>query len=83
MAEIIKKERIQIKNGNLKKLCKKSHISIDRLQKELKLNSDLLYKFDRGDRTITWEMWEEINKTLENVNKLATSVKQWKKEQNK
>lgn len=81
MAEIIKKERIQIKNGDLKKLCKKNNTSVDRVQKELKLNSDLLYKFDRGERTITWEMWEEINKTLKNINKLAQSMKDWKAQQ--
>ena len=68
MAEIIKKEVIKIKNGDLTKLCKNYGTTINKLCKELKLNPDLLYKFDRGEKTIKWEVWEKLtNNLLNNV----------------
>lgn len=60
MAEIIKKEKIQIENGNLKKLCKRYNKTIIELAKITGYTEDLLYKFDRGEKSLNFEAWKKI-----------------------
>ena len=64
MAEIIKKEIIKIRNGDLSRMCKKHKTSIPKVAEELNLNMDLLYKFNKGERTLRYTTWEKILKHL-------------------
>lgn len=68
MAEIIKKESIKVKNGNLDRLCKNHNTTIYGIAKDLNLNPDLLGKFNRGERTLKWKTWELINNHLQKIN---------------
>lgn len=67
MATIIRKELIKIKNGDLNKLCRKNKETINNIAKTLNLNSDHLYKFDRGEKTIQFKVWQKITNHLEDV----------------
>ena len=60
MAEIIKKEIIKINNGDLKRMCIRKNVSIPTVAAFVSVSDDLLYRFDRGERTISLDLWEKI-----------------------
>ena len=64
MAKIINKKVIEICNGDLKRLCETHRTSVPKVAEALKLNQDHLYKFDRGEKTIRLEVWNDITKYL-------------------
>lgn len=67
MAEIIRKEVIKLRNGELKRLCKKKNTNINSLAKETGLKEPTLRLFDHGKRPLTWERWEIITKYLDKL----------------
>ncbi|MEA3272247.1 MAG: hypothetical protein U9P90_01100 [Patescibacteria group bacterium] len=69
MAEIIKKEKLKVRNGNLKRLCRRYKTSIAKISKALKINVDHLRRFDRGERKLSWEKWDKICKHLDKLKK--------------